>query len=345
MNIAFRVESSETIGSGHLIRCLNLANNFSSKGHKCYFIINSKSKEMHKLILKKHHILKLKIRRNKKTKDTKKCDTDFTNWLGHKWKIDAENTIKHIKRNFIKILIVDHYAIDFKWEKKVKKFINQLVVIDDLDNRDHDSDFIIDQNYRPNYRSHYKKNINKCTRLMGPKYALINPVYSRFKKSRIKQKISNIFIFFGGSDQNLLTEKVLDIISTEKFIKYRINVVIGLNNKRYLKIKSKFRTKKNIRIFYNLNNLAELMKKSDLAIGALGINTWERMCIGLPSLVISSGSDQNIFAEYLNKKKLITLLGYADKIKPYTLSKKIDLHVSKLNKNNISHKLQKVVDG
>ena len=346
MDIAFRVESSDTIGSGHLVRCINLANNFLSKGHTCYFIINNKSKEIVKLIKSNNHkILKLGIRNNKKIININKNDTKFTNWLGHKWSIDAQNTIKYIKSNRIKILIVDHYAIDSRWERKVKKYVNQLVVIDDLDNRDHHSDFIIDQNFRPDYERHYKKNICNCIRLMGPSYALINPVYSKFKKKYIKQKISNIFVFFGGSDQNLLTEKVLDILSSEKFNKYQINVVIGLNNNRYSKIKSKFNKKKNLKIFYNLNNLADLMKKSDLAIGALGINTWERMCVGLPTLVISSGSDQNIFAEYLNRRKLIKLLGYSNSLKPYTLSKKINLHVSKLNNKNVSHRLQKIVGG
>ena len=97
MNIAFRVESSATIGSGHLVRCINLANKFLSKGHNCYFIINSKSKEMHTLIKSnKHQILKLSIRSNKQIVNVHKNHAEFINWLGHKWEIDAKNTIKPI---------------------------------------------------------------------------------------------------------------------------------------------------------------------------------------------------------------------------------------------------------
>ena len=132
MPIAFRVDCSSKIGSGHLMRCIRLSKSLKKNEKEIYFIINKSDylSEIRKLISKEN--LKLILINNKRNNLS--------------YKLDAKSTIKILKKKKIKKLIVDNYEIDSKWEKKVKKYTEKLIVIDDLANRKHYCDIIIDIN-------------------------------------------------------------------------------------------------------------------------------------------------------------------------------------------------------
>ena len=345
MLVAFRVDSSVKIGTGHLSRCINLANALSKQGFKSLFIINNNEKKIHNLIKSNNHQFKdLDIREEKKYKNN--SVKNFKSWLGHAWQKDATETLLILKEYSVEILIVDHYSLDWKWENKIRTNINYIVAIDDLNNRKHNCNMIIDQNYRKSYQALYQNNLNPtCKLFLGPKYSLINPVYAKYKKKVFSSKIKKILIFFGGGDPNFLTELILENLSDKFFQKIKINVVTGMNNNRGLIIKNKYKNNKNIKFYERLTDLASLLYSSDLAIGALGINTWERMCVGVPSLVISTGKDQEIFAKLLKDKRFIYLLGYAEKIKKIKLKNDLRKYfLKKYSKKDLLN-LQKIVDG
>ncbi len=343
MYVAFRVDSSLEIGFGHISRCLNLANQLKEHGYKSIFVINSNNNLVTNLIKKNNHIVKnLKIKKNKSYANSR----GFKSWLKHSWQDDAALTIKKIESFSILALIVDHYALDYKWERKLRLLTDQIIVIDDLDNRKHDCNILVDHNYRTPSGDPYQQNLlRKSKKLIGLDYALIDPIYSKYKKQFQNKKIKNILVSFGGADKYSLTELIIDNLSDKYFDNFKIKIVIGINNINEAIIKKKCRKFNNIKIYKAPKNLAKLLFNSDLVIGALGTSLWERMCVGVPSIVIASGEDQKLFAESLNKEGFIKLLGFADQINKVNVKSSLKrLLLKNYNKSNIVQ-LQKHVDG
>ena len=96
---------------------------------------------------------------------------------------ETENIISKYKK--FDSLIVDHYKLDHKWENKMRKFAEKIIVIDDLANRKHDCDFLIDQNLYEDNESRYEELVNKNTiKLLSPKYAIIKEEFYKYKSEK-----------------------------------------------------------------------------------------------------------------------------------------------------------------
>ena len=344
MLIIFRVDSSKEIGSGHLYRCLNLANSLTVSGFNCFFLINKKNNEISKLIKSNGHSLKFLSIKDEIVK-SKKID-DHKRWLKHTWQDDAKATIDILKKNFTCLVVVDHYSLDYKWERQIKRHTRKIMVIDDLDNRKHECDILLDHNYRSNNYA-YKKNIinNSCKKLLGLDYLIINKEYRNNKKRFTRGYIKNILIFFGGSDSENLTKLIVEKLIKLDSRKYNVSIIIGINNNKIKSIEKLTKNLNNFQCYKSQPNLASILKKNDLVIGALGMNLWERLCVGVPSVVISKGIDQKIFAKKLADKKCISLLGHFNEIS----ENKLELKLKKILKTKISQSmtsnLQSMVDG
>ena len=243
-------------------------------------------------------------------------------------------------------MVVDHYSLDYKWEKKIKEYTRKIMVIDDLDNRKHECDILLDHNYRSESNA-YKKNIinNLCVKLLGLKYLIIDKEYVSYKKKITSKKIKNILIFFGGSDSENLTELILGKLIKLDKEKYNVSIVIGINNNKKKSIEKLIKNLNNFKCYKSQPNLASMLKKNDLVIGALGMNLWERLCIGIPSAVISKGMDQKIFGKELASKKCIHLIGHYNEIS----EKNIELRLKKFLQikltQSMTSRLQSMVDG
>ena len=135
MNIFFRVDSSNIIGTGHLIRCLKLANYFEN--HNIFFICKNFIGNINKKVLEFNYNL------NEIYLDIASISFDHSTWLGEDFNTDATKTIKILKQYCVDILIVDNYAIDYKWETIVKPYVKKMILIDDFIERKHNCDFII----------------------------------------------------------------------------------------------------------------------------------------------------------------------------------------------------------
>ena len=297
MSIAFRVDFSSEIGSGHLMRCIRLSKSLKKNNKNIFFIIKQSDyiSEIKSLLSKENLKLILLDNKNKK----------------FSYKSDAESTIKILKKKKIQKLIVDNYKIDSKWEKKVKKYIKKLIVIDDLANRNHYCDIIIDQNYVKNYKTRYDKIINKdCIKLLGPKFCINNQIKKKFNfnhKSK-KLRVRRIFVFFSAVFIPRVYEMIVTLFSAKPFKHINIDFVIGnLEKKNFLKLKKS--VNKNINLMITNKNIENLMSRADLAIGSGGTNTWERISIGLPSIVFCIANNQKKICEFLSKKKIINYLG------------------------------------
>ncbi len=185
------------------------------------------------------------------------------------------------------------------------------MVIDDLANRKHNCDIILDQNYYADMKLRYQGLVPKyCNQLLGPEYALLRKEFYVAKKTLRKRSgtIKNILVFFGGSDPSNETGKTLEALIQLKTTDLAINVVVGASNphKDSLKLICDIN---NFNYLCQVSNMAQLMAEADLAIGAGGTTTWERCFLELPSIVIAIAENQVGLCEEAAKAGVITFLG------------------------------------
>ena len=310
-NLFIRVDAGIEIGDGHFLRCLTLANSLKKKFSQIIFISNQ---------LPKHFTEKIKKNNFKISKisgythiQEEKLSNKLKTQLLHNDLYETKKIIQKYK-NSINWLIVDHYGIDYVWEKNMRSDIEKIIVIDDLANRKHRCDILIDQNFYENMEKRYTKLIpNYCEQFIGPKFTLLRPEFYKARKNlKRKKQFKRILISFGGSDPSNETKKVLLAIENlEK--KYKIDVIVGTNNhnkKQIMKLCSKISF---CNFYEQVENISKYMKKADLAIGAGGTSTWERCCLGLPAIVTSLSKDQVKINENMSKIGCVINLGFAEK--------------------------------
>jgi len=205
--------------------------------------------------------------------------------------------------------------LDSIWEKKLRFYVENIMVIDDLANRTHDCDILLDQNLFNNMQERYKdKTPEKCIKLFGPQYAILGSDYYNFHK-KIKARslpIENILIFFSSLDLQNLTSMTLSVLEKIGATFKSIEVVISKKSPNYIEVLNKVSKLTGANIYSDVPTLATLIKKADLAIGAGGSTNWERLCLGLPTIVVTIADNQQISNQNLHQKGLIKLIGSAD---------------------------------
>jgi len=315
VRIIFRTDASQQIGSGHVMRCLALAESLHESGAMIEFVTRDHLGNLNDYIQSK--VYKIHVLQDQHSCETHKISTEneYEQWHGVNQEKDAEETIDVLTSGQIHWLIVDHYALDYKWEEIVKPYVNKIMVIDDLANRKHDCDLLLDQNYYAQDR--YDKLISPAsTKLLGPKYALLRKEFSEYKQSneRKNKTIDRVFVFFGGSDPDNLTATALRALSQSKLNYLSVDVVIGAANSHRAEVKALVAEKLNATLHIQVENIAELMSKADIALGAGGTTTWERMVVGLPSIVITIADNQISFTKELDKDEYLKWLGSAENV-------------------------------
>ena len=155
---------------------------------------------------------------------------------------------------------------------------------------------------------------DNCKLLVGPRYALLGPEFSAHRKTPIlrDRKINRILVFFGGTDPHNMTGLVLEALTCEEFGYLDVDVVVGANNQHRSVIQEQINQRLRTTLYGSLPHLADLMMKADLAFGACGTTTWERMALGLPCLVITIADNQISTADLLDQNDLIRLIGNSD---------------------------------
>jgi UDP-2,4-diacetamido-2,4,6-trideoxy-beta-L-altropyranose hydrolase len=323
MNIVFRVDSSDIIGTGHVYRCLYLA--YQYKEHNISFICKNHMYHLHSKISEIYKVYELSLDNHIN------INFNINTWLGESQEEDLNKTI-HIIQNYhlnIDWLIIDHYAIDKEWEDGIKKYVKNICVIDDFTNRKHNCNILLNQQITLEEGILKYKNIinNDCKLYCGNDYLLLHPKYFdylHFKKN-FHNEIKRINIFMGGSDIHNITEKIIDICNNyNNHLKNKIiyDVIIGKSNKNYQIIKNKLKDFNNFNLYYDLEFIGDLLEKADLCIGAPGSTSYERAFMKIPSLCICIAENQKTIIDKFIKKDVIKYLGiiednYRDKLLEY----------------------------
>ncbi len=311
MRIIVRADSGQALGIGHVMRCLTLVNQLSGN---IEFICRNHIKNIKKHIPYKVHLLPVKYN----------STNDISTWLGVSKIQDANDVIKIINAgDEVDILIVDHYAIDVEWEHIVRPLVKKLVVIDDLFNRQHLCDILVDQNYHAN--DPYKNLVpNECQRLVGLSYVMLRSCFLTHTLKQHCGQIKRLHICFGGADAQNMTERILDIIELHPcvFENMEFDIVLGGSNGCVNKIRERCQDSR-FNVYHSIPNIDEIMIKADLCIGAGGLSSYERMYLGIPSLVITLADNQINLANSLHTMKCIDYIGHFDAVDDQIIINKI----------------------
>ena len=238
-------------------------------------------------------------------------------WLGTGQVQDSQDTIRILSDKTWDWLIVDHYALDIRWENALRGSTKKIMVIDDIADRRHDCDLLLDQNFYSDMEKRYENLVpSQCVKLLGPKYALLRPEFRKARENLRKRdgRVSRIFVFFGGSDPTNETAKALEAIRLLGRPDIAVDVVVGAANSHQDVIAAICESMPNTAYHCQVDNVAQLMANADLAIGAGGSANWERCCLGLPSIIFSLADNQSSGSEAIALWGAHLYLGKREKV-------------------------------
>lgn len=303
--VVFRADASDEIGIGHIMRCLTLADELKRRGATCRFVCRAHSGHLEKTIESAgHQVAMLEV---SSATDSKCTDTQrrvYSGWVGALQEVDAQQTLTAVGNKTMDWLVVDHYGIDATWERSLSNYARRLLVIDDLADRRHDCDLLVDQNLGRNEMDYGLLVSPRAKLMVGPKFALLREEFLDWRERLDRKSPSDsgrILVSLGGTDSHDATSQVLNTLAVQGLPNgWRVTVVLGasaphIESVRRLTDDMPFPCE----IRTGVSNMAELMAHHDLAIGAAGSTSWERCCLGLPSLIVVTADNQTSIARSL----------------------------------------------
>ncbi len=319
MKVAIRTDASIAIGSGHLMRCLTLAEQMRRKKNaKVHFISRNLEGNLHDKIRAAGFCLHI-LPRHSPDKSLK----DYSAWLTVPQNVDATET-KAVLRELGNVhrLVIDSYALDIEWEQEMRPLADEIFVIDDLANRAHDCDILLDQNFYLDKEKRYLGLVpENCRLLLGPRHALLREEFYEARKRLGKRdgSLRNILVFYGGSDLTNETIKALHALQSFHDAQPEItaDVIVGAGNPHKHEIKALCESPSAagwMRYHFQVDNMAEMMTHADMMLGAGGSTTWERCFLELPSIVTATAENQEKIAEDCATAGYITYLGKAAEV-------------------------------
>ena len=291
---AFRVDASTEIGHGHLMRCLTIADMLSKKSLNSCFVSRELSESLHSKVTSMGHELFI-------------LPTPINESFD--WKKDSALTKEIVDSLNIKWLIVDHYSIDYLWEQKLKSKNKKLMVIDDLANRAHDCDVLLDQNLGRTNLDYVNLVPEKSNILAGLDYCLIRDEFINMRSASLQYRenidLKNILISMGGSDPQNITTKILQKLNNCSIaIDTKISILLERASPHISSAKEQLsKMPWETKIYVDVQNMAKLLATQDLVIGAVGTSAWERCCLGIPSISVVLAENQKPGAIALHQSK------------------------------------------
>ena len=311
MRVAFRVDASRRIGTGHAMRCLTLADTLRSRGAACVFLHRDQPGHVGDLICDRGFEVRFLPARESSEAGVAATESPDT-WLGVSVEKDIEDTQNAISEAEINWLFVDHYSLGASWEAHLRVKVGQIAVIDDLADREHDCDLLIDQSAVPNPTSRYDGLVPEhALRLCGPEYAIIAEPYSRARAlvGPRRGPLSRVLVYYGGSDPDNETLRALRVLSNAAFAQLAADVVVGPNHPDPQSIREIAAIRPNTVVHESQPDLVPLMLEADCFLGAGGTTTWERCSVGLPSIVTTIADNQIPFTQYLHDQRALIYAG------------------------------------
>lgn len=309
MKIAIRVDASVAMGTGHVMRCLTLAIALRQRGAAVHFICRLLPGHLMEHISRQGFPLSPLAAPERYEVQ---ASESHERWLGVEAAQDAMETGGILAGlGTVDWLVVDHYGLGADWERRLRAHVRRLFVIDDLADRAHDCDVLLDQNHYHALEQRYDGLLPAGSRkLLGPRYALLREEFGAARKTlRARDgRVKRVLVFFGGVDAGDETSKAIDSLERIADPDITIDVVVGAANLRAGRLSERCAKLPFVRFHAGISNMAELMAAADLAVGAGGTTTWERAALGLPSLVVALVKNQEELSAAVADHGCIVLL-------------------------------------
>ena len=292
--VYFRVDASLNIGSGHVMRCLTLANALGKRGIQAGFVCRAHEGNLISFIEQQgyavHNLGAPQVHRE--------GFSGYESWLGVHPRVDAEETARHFRGNGPVWVVADHYGIGDCWERAIKKQADKVIVIDDLANRNHYCDLLIDSSFQRS-TSDYDGLVPSGSRVLaGTRYCLLRDEFVEVRQVTPKKPSplppKRILISLGGVDLHNSASLILDELErTQLPNSTEIDVVIGhaCPHKTTLEHQSRH-ARLSVSVHQGVTDMAQRIIAADLCIGAVGSSIWERCCLGCPSIVATLAPNQ-----------------------------------------------------
>ena len=302
MHVAFRADASLQMGTGHVMRCLTLADALRKRGAICSFVCRPHPGHLLALIAQRGHQT-LALHDLQEGAQFNRNATAHGHWLGTDWATDAQDTQQtlsaHIGSQPVDWLVVDHYALDARWEEALRPQAKRIMVIDDLADRPHACDLLLNQNLGRTELDYGGLLKGKTITLVGPLYALLRPEFAALRAQSLvrrqsKPQLRRLLITMGGVDKDNATGQVLAVLQICSLpADLHVTVVMGPHAPWLAQVQVQAAQMPwPTDVLVGVDNMAQLMAESDLAIGAAGGTAWERCSLGLPSLELVLAQNQ-----------------------------------------------------
>jgi UDP-2,4-diacetamido-2,4,6-trideoxy-beta-L-altropyranose hydrolase len=325
-SILIRCDASLSIGSGHVMRCRTLACELRRRGATVTFLCRRQSGDLIHLLEQDFPVLALPEQSLQATQtpqgDPLQGRKLYSAWLGCSHEQDAADCLQALTKANISSaswLVVDHYGLDAHWERQLmaglaREAVSRLLVIDDLADRSHQADLLLDQNFfGADTETRYAGLVpDQCRQLLGPHYALLGPEYAQLHSLvPPRTELRRVLVFFGGVDSANLTGRALEALLAPELAALAVDVVLGFQCPHRQAVEELVTRRPHTTLHNTQPSLAGLIARADLAIGASGATTWERACLGLPSMLVTIADNQLPFAQALDQAGKVQLLGSA----------------------------------
>lgn len=294
MNIAFRTDASLEIGTGHVMRCLTLAQALRNTGAMCSFITRALPGHMGERIADEgFEVTLLPVPEGAAPQGP----PVHAHWAGVDWAQDADETRAALSEE-PNWLVMDHYAFDARWQRAACPEGTRLMVIDDLADRPHTCDLLLDQNLGHEAGDYDGLLPETCTRLTGPRYALLRPEFAERRAAALAaregRELRHLMISMGGIDAADATSAVLGALRDAPLPEeLTIEVIMGGQAPTLEKVRALAHDMpRPTEVAVDVDDMAARTAAADLAIGAGGATTWERCCLGLPSIIVETAENQ-----------------------------------------------------
>jgi UDP-2,4-diacetamido-2,4,6-trideoxy-beta-L-altropyranose hydrolase len=318
MRVAIRTDASVIIGTGHVMRCLTLADELHESGAEVVFFCRELPGHLCDWIKGKGYSVNLMTA------------TDTPSLIQRiDPKQDAQEVLAILEGDPSLIwdcMIVDHYDLGASWENEIHRAVSQLVVIDDLADRLHNCEILLDQNYYADMDKRYVDLVPEaCRLLLGPSNALLRKEFTIARpRLRVRQgEIKRILIFYGGSDPTGETMKALSAINELGPSDITCDVVVGRANPMRETIRLQCDMMPNVHYYCQVDYMSDLMARADLAMGAGGSTAWERCSLGLPSITTIVAANQEVVTNALAEIGVTWSIGWHQQVNELLLLKYI----------------------
>lgn len=304
MFIAIRVDASLQFGAGHAIRCLTLADELRARGADVLFVSAAILDSVAQRIEQAGHRLILIAQSDAGVEETGR-DWDKSCMPPEQQQVDATSFLEALGARLPDWVIADHYRLGEPWETSICPFVQRILVIDDLANRTHLCQILLDQNLGHDDTAYQMLVPPRCSLLVGTRYALLRPAFAKLREEALSrrrglERPSRLLVAFGLTDLGGISSMFVDR-ALAAGVDCRMDVVVGSEAQSRLELAELTAERPNLHLHVDSREMEHLIASADLAVGAAGVSSLERCCLGLPTVVLALAENQRLVARNLDR--------------------------------------------